>query len=54
MSFCPPTGHRIPPHFIALSLDGHRAEDPEDPTTATKGLNAGGHSVACVLGDPMA
>lgn len=47
MSFCPPMGHRIPPHFIALSLDGHRAEDPEDPTTATKGLNAGGQCCLC-------
>lgn len=49
--FCPHMGHHIPlaSCFIALSLDGHRAEDP---ISTNEGQPAGGHSIASAIGDP--
>lgn len=49
--FCPYVGHRIPlvSRFIALSLDGHRAEDP---ISANEGQPAGGYCIACGISDP--
>jgi len=49
--FCPYMGHHIPPplRFVALSLAGHRAEDP---ISANEGQPAGGHGTTSATSAP--